>query len=176
MLKREMSTATRVSVEEYLATSYRPDLDYLDGEVVERNVGEYMHGALQARFGFVFNLNAKQWNVKVSTEQRLRVTTSRYRVPDVCVFDSRQVIEPVLTQPPLICIEILSKDDSFSSMQERIDDYVSFGVPNIWMLDPIAQRAWIFFCNALHPVTDGALRVTGTPIEIRLAELFADLA
>ena len=32
-----MATRTLVSVEEYLATSYRPDCDYVDGKVVERN-------------------------------------------------------------------------------------------------------------------------------------------
>ena len=33
-----MSTATLIPVEEYLSTSYRPDRDYIDGEVRERNV------------------------------------------------------------------------------------------------------------------------------------------
>ena len=35
-----MSSATVVSVAEYLSTSYRPDLDYVDGELQERNFGE----------------------------------------------------------------------------------------------------------------------------------------
>jgi hypothetical protein len=35
-----MSTKTLVSVEEYFATSYRPDCDYVDGVIEERNLGE----------------------------------------------------------------------------------------------------------------------------------------
>lgn len=31
----------------------------------------------------------------------------------------------------LICIEVLSKDDTLRGMQERIDDYLIFGAPNI---------------------------------------------
>jgi len=38
-----MSSVAGVSVEEYLSTAYRSDCDYVDGEVRERNVGEYPH-------------------------------------------------------------------------------------------------------------------------------------
>ena len=43
-----MGTATLVSVEEYLRTSF-PDADreYIDGRIVERNVGEVDHSDLQ---------------------------------------------------------------------------------------------------------------------------------
>jgi hypothetical protein len=36
-----------VSIQEYLNTSYRPDRDYVDGVVLERNFGEYDHARLQ---------------------------------------------------------------------------------------------------------------------------------
>ena len=42
-----MSTATQVTVEEYLATTWRPDCDYVDGEVLERNLGQTDHSELQ---------------------------------------------------------------------------------------------------------------------------------
>ena len=44
-----MTVATQISVEEYLKTSYRPDCDYVDGEVRERNFGEYDHSRPQMR-------------------------------------------------------------------------------------------------------------------------------
>jgi hypothetical protein len=42
-----MATSTRVSVEDYLSTDYSPDVEYLDGELVDRNVGEKDHSKLQ---------------------------------------------------------------------------------------------------------------------------------
>ena len=36
-----------VSVEEYLHTSYSPDVDYVDGLLEERNVGEIDHSWVQ---------------------------------------------------------------------------------------------------------------------------------
>ena len=36
-----------ISVDEYLRTSDRPDCEYLEGQVLERNLGERPHARLQ---------------------------------------------------------------------------------------------------------------------------------
>ena len=46
-----------------------------------------------------------------------------------------------MTHPPLLVIEILSKDDTLRAMRERVDDYVVFGIQHIWLLDPGQRRA-----------------------------------
>ena len=43
-----MATSTRLSLSEYMKTSYRPDREYVDGELLERNVGKWEHARLQA--------------------------------------------------------------------------------------------------------------------------------
>ncbi len=43
-----MATAVHIPVSEYLRTMYHPDCDYVDGEVLERNLGEQTHGLVQA--------------------------------------------------------------------------------------------------------------------------------
>ena len=43
-----MASTTLISVSEYLKATYRPDCDYVDGRIEERNVGEHDHAALQA--------------------------------------------------------------------------------------------------------------------------------
>jgi hypothetical protein len=40
-----MATSSAVPVEEYLRTTYHPDMEYLEGQLVERNVGEYFHSS-----------------------------------------------------------------------------------------------------------------------------------
>ena len=45
-----METGGLISVREYLSTSYRPDCDYVDGEVQERNLGEKITDECSARF------------------------------------------------------------------------------------------------------------------------------
>jgi len=170
-----MAAATLISVDEYLATSYRPDRDMIEGQLIERNVGEYDHANLQGTLIAWFHNRQREWNIRVLPEQRLRVSRSRFRIPDVCVISRDQPIEPVFTHPPLICIEVLSKDDTLRSIQDRIDDYLNFGVPNIWILDPASRRAYICARGQFTEPEDGALRVASSPITITLTDLFAEL-
>jgi Uma2 family endonuclease len=171
-----MSSVAAVSIEEYLSTSYRPDCDYVDGEVRERNVGEFEHANLQTVMAVWFAKHQREWNLRVLVEQRIRVSPRRYRIPDVCVIDRSQPIEPVFTRPPLICIEILSKDDSLRSVRERVDDYLNLGVPNVWILDPVLRKAYVCTRTGFQEPAGGILEVTGSAIRVPLAEIFAELA
>ncbi|MGA2741020.1 MAG: Uma2 family endonuclease [Bryobacteraceae bacterium] len=170
-----MSSVAGVSVEEYLSTVYRPDCDYIDGEVRERNVGEYDHANLQTGLAAWFRLRQRDWDIRVLVEQRIRVSPRRFRIPDVCVLRRDQPIEPVFTQPPLICIEILSKDDSLRNLQERVGEYLKFGVPNVWILDPVLRKAYVCSQTGFQEPDGGMLRVEGSAIHVPLAEVFAEL-
>jgi Uma2 family endonuclease len=120
-----------VTPSEYLRTSYRPDCDLVDGQPAERNCGEYEHANLQGALVVWLRTRQREWNIRVLPEQRIQVAPGRYRVPDICVMDRELPIEPVFTRPPLLCIEILSKDDTLRGMQERVDDYFHFGVRDV---------------------------------------------
>lgn len=50
-----------IPLNEYLDTSYRPDREYIDGKLRERNVGESDHSRLQALLiGYLVN-RERQW-------------------------------------------------------------------------------------------------------------------
>lgn len=133
-----MSRGTLVSIEEYLTTSYQPDCDYVGGRVVERNVGERDHSIVQREF---IRLLLARPGIHVFPEQRVQVRQNRFRVPAVCATED-DPREPIFRQPPFLCIEILSRDDRMSDMQEEIGDYLSFGVRYVWVVDPRMRRAW----------------------------------
>jgi Uma2 family endonuclease len=164
-----------VTVEEYLKTVYRPDCDYVDGRIEERNVGEYDHGLLQTMLGAILLQNRAAWGVRVVTDVRIQVKRMRFRCPDVLVQRADAPREQILTHPPLIAIEILSPEDSLSRFQKRIDDYLDFGVENIWILDPETRHAWTADRFGMHLTQTGELTVPGTPIRVVLGELFAEL-
>ena len=164
-----MATGSLVSVCEYLSTSYRPDRDYVDGVVVERNLGEYDHSRLQGEVFAYFHARRKQWGIRVVPEQRVQVTPTRFRVPDVCVVVGEPV-EQIFKSPPFICIEILSKDDRLSEMRQRVDDYLTFGVPYVWILDPATRQAWRWTSTGMNRVTE--LRTENPETLVPLAELF----
>ena len=80
-----MSTAALVSLQEYLTTTYRPDCDYVDGVLYERNVGQKEHSKLQAALIVWFYSRRAELRLAVFPEQRIQVGTRRYRIPDVCL-------------------------------------------------------------------------------------------
>jgi Uma2 family endonuclease len=170
-----MKATMLVPVEEYLRTAYRPDRDYVDGEVLERNVGERDHSKLQREFILYLGTRAKKWGIHVFPEQRVQVSPQRFRIPDICVVVGPEPEEQIFRRPPFICIEVLSKDDSLMSMQNRIDDYLKFGVPYVWVVNPVDRRAWSYSSEGSKEVKDGVLRTENPSIEVSLAEVFAGL-
>ena len=80
--------------------------------------------------------------------------------------------EQILTRPPYICIEVLSPDDTISRTQQRLDDYVSIGVQNVWMIDPLSRRGWRATREGLLEALDGVLRTTDGHVEMPIADLF----
>ena len=167
-----MPAAELTSVREYLSTAYRPDCDYVDGFVVERNLGECDHGRLQMAVSGYFYVRRKQWGIHVVPEQRVQVTPTRFRVPDVCVVLGEEPKDQIFRTPPFICIEILSKDDRLPDMQERVGDFLRFGVPYVWILDPRSRKA--FRCTLEGMLEVPELRTADPEIVVPLGALFED--
>ena len=171
-----MSTAALISVDEYLRTMYHPDCDYVDGEVIERNLGEKQHGKLQAEIWHIFRLHRQEWATYALIETRMQVAPRRFRIPDVCVYIGAEPPGAILRTPPFICIEVLSPEDRLARMQDRIDDYLKFGVPYVWVIDPDSRRAWVYTADGSREIKDGLLRTENPSLTINLAQIFASIS
>jgi hypothetical protein len=84
----DMGSATLISVAEYLTTAYSPDRDYIDGEVVERNLGELDHSSIQMAIAVALHERRREWGIHVYPEQRVQVKATRFRIPVVGQFES----------------------------------------------------------------------------------------
>src|SRR5579864_5685503 len=168
-----MASRTLISVEEYLRTSYRPDCDYVDGEVLERNVGETDHSWLQTMLSAYLVARRAQWGITVLVEQRVQVTATHFRVPDICVILGSKPLEQILTKPPFICIEILSPEDRWPRTQQRIDDYLAMGVPYVWVLDPASKTAYSVTPGQPAAKAAGVLKTQNPSVELPLSEIFS---
>ncbi len=166
-------TIAPISVDEYLQTDYDDgDREYVDGVVVERNLGEKSHTRVQRAFIELFFLMRAKLETWAFPEQRVQVKSTRFRVPDICVYLGGEPEEEVFHAPPFIVIEILSPRDTFTNIQEKLQDYAEFGVEFVWIVDPRTKTAMIQSGGAMRPVTDGVLRTTNPAIEIPFSELF----
>jgi len=168
-----MASSVLVPVEEYLRTVYRPDCDYVDGEVLERNVGERDHSSTQREILFYLAMRYPELRKRLLPEQRVQVSPSRFRIPDVCLLRANAPYEKIVRTPPLLCVEILSPEDTMTRTLHRIKEYFEMGVPTCWIIDPESREAWVATPGNLAEVTDGILRTA--EIEMPLAEVFEAL-
>ena len=72
----------------------------------------------------------------------MQVKATRFRVPDITVIVGPLPTTPILREPPFLCIEIVSKGDSMDDVQERIDDYIGFGVEHVWVVNSRKLVKW----------------------------------
>ena len=103
----------------------------------------------------------------------MRVSATRVRIPDVCVYGADFPINQIFADPPLICIEVLSPEDRKSRLRQKIEDYRAFGVARIWILDPQKRTGWDASSGEWIPAERFA--VEGTPVYLDIAELLAGM-
>jgi len=166
-----MSVTELVPVEEYLSTDYSPDCDLVDGVLEDRNVGEKDHSKLQGALTAWFYARRKELGIQVFPELRIRVSASRYRVPDLCVTIG-EPDEQILTAPPFLCIEILSPEDRMPRVLAKVADFLQFGVSFVWVIDPRKRTAAVYTASEVVVPDDGVLRTTNPEFAVPLSDLF----
>jgi Uma2 family endonuclease len=145
-----MATKVQTSVEEYLRSSFDgADREYLEGEVVERGMGNRDHSCAQWRLGALIWELSKQHAIHGWPEIRVRVSETRFRVIDLAIYAGSEPAESVPSQPPLAAIEILSPDDRMSEVLTKLSDYQQWGVEHIWLIHPESRRLYEFRDGAL---------------------------
>jgi len=161
-----------VSVEEYLRSSYEGGAEYVDGEVFERNWGERSHSEVQGELLLFLHIRRAELRLFVLPSLTLQVSATRFRIPDVCAY-LEEPNEEIPRTPPFPCIEVLSPEDGWIRFHEKIDDYLNFGVPYIWVVNPWSRRAWTYNTEGSREVKDGALRTENPSLTVALPEIFA---
>ena len=99
-----------------------------------------------------------------------KVNPPRYRIPDVCVTVGKPE-GTIITEPPFLCIEIVSPDDSLTEYREKIREYRAMGVPYIWIVDPIELDGEVYTGEGSTAVPDGVFRAGGIEVNIREADV-----
>ena len=168
-------TPIRMSVEEYLSTSFRPDRELVGGELKEKPVVAPVHGRTQILIGAWFERHEEEWKIQGMVEVRTQVTGDNVRLPDVAITVDGPLPRKVLLDPPLIAIEVLSATDTFIELEARAIDYASMGTRNIWLIDPETNAAWVFVQGSWQKWIDSRLSVENSPVYLDLAWLWRKL-
>ncbi len=164
---RTMGITTKIAIEEYLRTSYRPDVEYIDGEIQERNVGEIEHSRTLMAVLHWFFQHERDWHILILPNVRVQVSPTRFRVPDVCVSAAASQDRKIVTTTPLLVVEILSPEDRIDRYHQRITDYRQMGIAGIWVLDPETHRGWD--CSTGNWMEGTLFRLADSPIYLDLS-------
>ena len=118
-------------------------------------------------------LPAPKWNHSIIIEnvrdemvaqvdrQEVRVVASAFglivrkyplteRVPDLAVFMRSTIVEQdgYIHSAPQLLAEVLSPSNSRKDMDEKLDDYASLGVPEVWIVSPEARTVEVLLLEA----------------------------
>lgn len=151
-----------VSVDEYLSTSYRPDVEFVDGVLVEKGMPTVFHQLLSAILLVWFRKYEQEFRIKALADVRTQVVErARYRLPDVMVYTTPAPVTRLMTRVPDIVIEILSPDDKQSEILARFRDYESLGVAHLIHMDPENSLAWRYQDGSLIKTNFATLSLRG---------------
>ena len=167
----QMATKAQITAEQYLHMTFEHDAEFVRGEIVERSMPDnFIHVSSSDADGD--RTSDPIHPLFPCPELRLRLE------PELTAFrTSRFSPEPpkqsVPSTPPLLVIEILSKDDRHHDLMEKLEEYRVWGVPNIWVVDPLAKRFATYTELGLQNVS--SLALADYPFELTPSILFSDL-
>ena len=168
-----MATKSQITAEQYLHMTFEHDAEFVRGELVERAMPDNTHSLIQFLILMAIGRLVQSHPLFPRPELRLRLARDVYRIPDISVFAGEAPKQGVPSTPPLLAIEILSKDDRYHDVMQKLEEYRVWGVSNIWVVDPLAQRLAIYTASGLQNVS--SLALADYPLELTPAILFADL-
>jgi Uma2 family endonuclease len=153
-----------LSYEEWLAL---PEVEGVEevvrGEIRKRPSNKWNHTR-------VVHALARQLSARLDPETAYVVTSvfglviSRdpvtTRVPDIAVFISKNIVEQegYMHSPPELLVEVLSPANTPAERAEKLQDYESLGVPEVWVVSPEAQTVEVLLLQEGHLVTTSLLR------------------
>ena len=112
----------------------------------------------------------------------LRRNPDTLRAPDVAFIskarlDKEGIPDKFADFPPDLAIEVLSPEDTATEVQKKVEEYLTAGVPLVWIVDPAIQRVTVY--RSLQDIKilsadqdlDGGEVIPG--FRVKVAEIFA---
>jgi Uma2 family endonuclease len=161
----------QVPLDEYLRTSYSPDMEYRDGVLVDRNIGDSTHSRMQAVLASYICEHARAWGVVGYIALTVKVREGWYAISDVCFCGKPGYEAGVM---PLLWVEILSAEDRMMDVWRKANELVQNGVPNVWLIDPETLESELWTAHGVEKLADKTLRLPDSPVVIPLADVMKD--
>jgi Uma2 family endonuclease len=177
-----MATTTRtVTYEEWLNMTVVEDAieEVVNGEVRTVPPNKWKHAVIVENLSEALKAQVDRKAVRVVGSVfgliiRKKPLTSR--VPDLAVFLKENIVEQdgYIHSAPELVVEVLSPANARRDMADKIRDYESMGVPELWIISPEAQTIEVILLEKGRLITRSVLtqgqispqRFPGVAIEV----------
>ncbi len=136
-------------IENELLTSGRYEIVY--GELRERAMPSPMHGRIQAKIAAKLLIFVEENNLGVVyTETLFQFAENLARVPDIAFISFERFPESGEEKgsrwhlAPDLAIEVISPTDDYEDVQEKITEYFTFGVKQVWIISPESKTLTVY--------------------------------
>ena len=149
-----------ITEEQYLTDPEFEHSEFVDGIIVERNVGAKPHSRIQANCcGFLWTYLRANKIGYVVTELTCRLKMrgrNRFRLPDVAVvLGDKSAEQRFLERSPELVIEVRSPDDSLTSQLRKMSEYFENGCRLAWLVLP-EETSVLILARGAEPRTAAA--------------------
>lgn len=142
-----MATRTRLTLDEFLALPGIDErrLELIDGEVYEKVSPRWGHSRIALKLGTLFDTIGF-----AGVEPRAIIPPGgsdgpSAPLPDVAFYRTDPPEDDEwMTRPPDIAVEIRSIGQSRRDVRAKVDLYVRFGVPSVWVVDLESEEIEIY--------------------------------
>jgi Uma2 family endonuclease len=117
----------------------------------------------------------RDWVLSVFRPDVLFFSAERFKEYIANHFDWEE--KPFVLVPELV-IEVVSKNDSYSEINEKVGAYLETGVKEIWVIDPQAKNAFVHTADKIQKLskTENIKSIVVSGFELKLGELFGEKA
>lgn len=175
-----------VTGEELLAMGDIGRAELVDGRIVYMPPTSGGHGYHESEIGALLRNFVRPrklgWVLTGEVGIYIRRDPDTIRAADVAFVSIKQMAEPpgrgYLNLAPELVVEVISPNDLWEEIRQKLQDYFSIGVERVWVCEP-EQRDILVFRSPQEFQTIGVndvLRGEGTleGFELRIAELFEE--
>ena len=170
-------------VEEYLALETNRLVEYSDGFVEILETPTQSHQLLVAALYRMLSrfVSGRGLGQVLFAPFRVRLWPGKYREPDIVFMAAKHAdrMSEQYWQGADLAMEVISSDDRARDQVVKKDEYARAGIPEYWLIDPLAVQVTVFRLregeyveNGVFGRGDAASSYLLAGFEVNVAELF----